>query len=164
MQKTIHYTSSSELVRAASTYIRRTSLFLRIGLIFVAVVAMATYLLCADQLGTVVGWILIGVSLYASVTFIYFQAALNANSREPDYGPIERQMTFTDDGFGHEDAVPVDFVPWTDVTHVRRTEVYWALHYNRDGRETFRVIPADAVDSELSAMILEHAPLASNTE
>ena len=158
MRKTIRFFVTPELTWAATAYVRRNALVFRIVLISTAVVAVAAYLLLGDRISPIVGSILLIVSIYVSVLFIRAQSVImRANNRKQDQAPIMTQITFTDDGFRYDEVKPERFVRWTDVIRVRETQEFCALHYISDGREAFNVIPATAIDGELSALILRRA-------
>jgi hypothetical protein len=112
----------------------------------------------------VLGRILLVVSFFPAAMFVLLRSfLLQAKRRRVDDSPMPSQATFTDEGVAYGNAVQQFFAAWTDVVRVRRTPVYWALHCMRDGKESWIIIPSDAIDGELSSLIDDHTPTAQKS-
>jgi len=149
---------------AATAHVRRNALVFRLVLVCISVAAIGACCLAVSRGNVIIGWLLFGVSLFAAATFVVVQVALlEAKRRRVDCEPIQSQTTFRDDGFAYHNTVHEFFVSWSDVRYVRKTPVYWALHYMCDGKEASIVIPSDAIDGELGSLIDDQIPMAQNS-
>lgn len=161
MQKTITFTDTSELQWAATAYIRRNSLIVRLVVLVFAAIAATVYFQFGDRLGTVTKILLRFFLAY--VTFVFLSiiwAKLKAPKREDT--SAQSRLTFTEEGFDCETDGHEASVAWGKVYWVRQEDDFWALHYTVDRREAFIAIPSDAIDDELSALILANTPSSPN--
>ena len=154
MQRTIHFTQTSERDWAATAYIRRQVFVVQLFLVCVAAGALsASYL--AWSCGQVFGVLIcVSISFFALclVAFIW------SKNRKFDHEDCQRQVDFSDQGFNCGEGEEV--VPWTAVHLVRKTAVFWAVHFRQAGRDPILIIPTEAIDAELSTLIDFHTPMA----
>jgi hypothetical protein len=95
----------------------------------------------------VASWILV----CASFLLLYTVTSISLNARKRLDENCHVQITFANEGFTYsEDG---DFAQWSQVHLVRRTTLFWALHFVRDGRNAFVVIPTNVIDDELAKLI-----------
>ena len=157
MQKTITFTDTSELQWAATAYIRRTSLIVRLVVLAVALVAAAVYVRFGDRLGGVAKLLLRFFLAYVAFVFISILWAKLKSKKQPE-SSLQSRLTFDDNGFGCETDEQKESVAWENVYWVRQEDAFWALHYTVDQRQAFTAIPRDAIDDELAAFILANTP------
>jgi hypothetical protein len=159
MEKTIEFTVTTELALAATAYMRRNALVVRLVLACIAVASIAACCLAAYRGNVIIaGWLLL-MSLSAAYGFIRLQVhLLKPENRILEQEPIETRAKFTDDGFAYQNAAYNVFVPWTDLYRIRKTPVSCSFHFMHEGRPAFVVVPSDAIDRELGRLIDDHAP------
>ncbi len=151
MDKIVQFTHTPALDRAVTANSRCCLLTVEVLLLSFAVVGIVSCYFAVGVPHTVGAGMCYGVLLFV----LYLAVGIHIRFHKRNRGERRHEFHFTDTGFAYSHERE-SLVPWTEVTVVRKTPVFWAIHFVHSGTSAFVVIPTDVLDDELISIIEYH--------